>query len=385
MFTRKGVAAGPLMCQYRDMTRHRAKIHHQNGERKEIGSDTGVLVSQDVVPGAYVVDPGTTPADPSLSLKNNCIIEESPSRSGLYKLSASGKRSKFVLQCEVMAFIKRWGIEHVGFLTLTFADQVVSVQEAQRRFHSLLTNVIAPRYGQGIVVSERQQSGRIHFHLLVYLSADIRTGFDFAAVARQDYRSACQALRDEWSWWREHAGDYNFGRCEMLPVRTSRAQVAHYIGKYLSKHGEYRRDIDRGARLVRYYGYQEAGARTAHCRVGWVTPGAWVWRKRLAAFAARHGFTDTAEIRRAYGSHWCWCLREEIWLTELPAGTRFPTLLHAQLALGDMGFGHEWRRTRAELIESMDRATAAIGSSQPVRQYPINAQDFKAQLTCNSS
>ncbi len=333
---------------------------------------------------APVGAPGARPP-PSLSVKNNCIIEESPSRSGLYKLSASGKRSKFVLQCEVMAFIRRWGIEHVGFLTLTFADQVVSVQEAQRRFHSLQTNVITPRYGQGIVVSERQQSGRIHFHLLVRLQADIRTGFDFEAVGKRDYRAACQALRDEWSWWRDHAGDYSFGRCEMLPVRTTREQIAHYVGKYLAKHCENRLDMDRGARLVRYFGYQEAGARTAHCRLGWATLGGWVWRKRLAAFAARHGFTDTAEIRRAYGSHWCWSFREQILLTELPVGTRYPTMVHAQFAQGDTGFGHEWRRTRAEVLEAMDRVTPAIGSSHPVRQYPINAQDCKAQLTCNSS
>ncbi|MDE4694551.1 hypothetical protein, partial [Klebsiella pneumoniae] len=41
---------------------------------------------------------------------------------------------------------------------------------------------LASRYRAYIRVMEPMKSGRIHYHLLVALDSDIRTGFDFFAV-----------------------------------------------------------------------------------------------------------------------------------------------------------------------------------------------------------
>ena len=61
-----------------------------------------------------------------------------------------------------------YGIERLGFLTLTFADHVTDAREAQRRFHSLATHVLNTRYrARWIRVLERHESGRIHYHLIV--------------------------------------------------------------------------------------------------------------------------------------------------------------------------------------------------------------------------
>ena len=65
-------------------------------------------------------------------------------------------------------------------------------------------HVIVNRYERAIVVWERHESGRIHFHLVVVLEDDVRTGADFAAFKCKDYRSANRALRAEWAFWREH-------------------------------------------------------------------------------------------------------------------------------------------------------------------------------------
>ena len=78
-------------------------------------------------------------------------------------------------------------------------------KEAQKALHSLMTGVLKQRYPEYITVMERMDSKRIHYHLLVVMAEDIRTGFDFAAVKRGDYRSAGDYLRREWKFWRETA------------------------------------------------------------------------------------------------------------------------------------------------------------------------------------
>ncbi|MHB8522644.1 MAG: hypothetical protein ACYDH9_18050 [Limisphaerales bacterium] len=41
-----------------------------------------------------------------------------------------------------------------------------------------MTGVLRHRYKEYIIVSERMDSGRIHYHLLVVMAEDIRSGFD---------------------------------------------------------------------------------------------------------------------------------------------------------------------------------------------------------------
>ena len=89
------------------------------------------------------------------------------------------------------------GIDRVAFLTLTFADHITDPREAQKRLNSLLSHVVKPRYGEYTGVLERQKSGRIHYHLLVTMPFDCRSGADFDAFSRHDYRSASKALRNE--------------------------------------------------------------------------------------------------------------------------------------------------------------------------------------------
>ena len=142
------------------------------------------------------------------------------------------------------------GLNKIGFLTLTFADDVQCHKEATKRFNSLATNVLKKKYKSWIRVSERQQSGRWHFHLLIVCSGDIKRGLRFDELKNKNYKSANGLLRGEWSFWRDVAKKYNFGRTELLPIRKSAEAVAAYMAKYLSK-GERTAD-DKGARLVSY-------------------------------------------------------------------------------------------------------------------------------------
>ena len=239
-----------------------------------------------------------------------CLYSNNSIREGVLqvnKLTGGHKRSAFNLAFEIMQLAREFGLEHLGFLTLTFADDVQRLKEANKRFDSLNTNVLKARYRRGLVVPERQTSGRVHFHLLVVLAADIRSGCDFEAFERGDYRSANACLRHEWAFWRSTAPKYRFGRHELLPVKSNAEGIARYVGKYLSKHVGARLEADKGARLVRYLGYG-VGDRKTSCRFGWNTDNAWLWRHKLAALAKRYRAKDTDDMKRIFGPRWAFYL-----------------------------------------------------------------------------
>lgn len=212
---------------------------------------------------------------------NNCT--ETEGVRGLRLLSAQHRKSACALAWNVQSLADRYGLCSLGFLTLTFADHVVSPCEAQRRFHSLSTHVLRSRYRAFVRVLERQKSGRIHYHLLVVMpvSVDIRSGCDFARFSLGEYSSASPALRSEWAFWRQTAKKYGFGRTELLPVKSNAEGIARYVGKYISKHVFKREEQDRGVRLVEY----SRGARMATTKFAWTTSNAGAWRRKVELFA----------------------------------------------------------------------------------------------------
>ncbi|OMI69615.1 hypothetical protein MP31_17395, partial [Escherichia coli N36254PS] len=196
-------------------------------------------------------------ADLPCLYRNNCteITDKTPSKPlspAAFELSTNLKKSASALAWNVQHFVDTYGLSNVGFLTLTFRDHVTDPKEAQRRFHSLKTHVLASRYRAYIRVMEPMKSGRIHYHLLVALDSDIRTGFDFFAVRDQDYSSANKAIRAEWAFWRKTAPKYRFGRTELMPVRSNSEGIGRYVGKYISKGIESRTEQFKGTRLVEY-------------------------------------------------------------------------------------------------------------------------------------
>ena len=227
--------------------------------------------------------------------------------------STQHRKAASALGWNVLSLSQKHGLENLGFLTLTFKDHVLDVKEAQRRLNSLISNVIKPRYQDYIGVLERQKSGRIHYHLLVVLGFDIRTGFDFAAIEAKNYSSANPALRAEWAFWRKTAPAYGFGRTELMPIKSSEEAIGKYIGKYIGKHMESRQEGDKGARLVRY----SRGARVASTRFQFVSVGSQAWRSKLRAFAhyvaERTGCEPSMEgIRSVCGPRWAYSHREFI-------------------------------------------------------------------------
>lgn len=57
-------------------------------------------------------------------------------------LNTSERKTAFALVENVKALARAYGIERLGFLTLTFADEVTTTEEAQRRFNSACSNFL---------------------------------------------------------------------------------------------------------------------------------------------------------------------------------------------------------------------------------------------------
>ena len=227
-----------------------------------------------IPPGKYSVDTETGELLPCRSL------ETTQPNGTPAALVGPRKKVALALSWNVAHLCRTWGIDRVGFLTLTFADHVTDAREAQRRFNSLATHVLRKRYPAYVAVLERQKSGRIHYHLLVVLPDDIRTGIDFDAIANGDYKTANKSLRLEWAFWRKTAPNYRFGRTELLPIKSDADALGQYVGKYIAKGQAFRTEDDKGVRLVRYSG----GARMATCKFAELNKYPNEWRAKVCTF-----------------------------------------------------------------------------------------------------
>lgn len=214
------------------------------------------------------------------------------SKSSSVQLPGPRKKQAEALAQNIRWMVETHGAETVGFITLTpgflvsgIFRKVTERIEASRRMNSLLTNVVRRRYKCGVVVQERHKSGSIHYHLIVATGKDIRGTIDFEAAFRRDspdYRTANDAIREEWAFWRETEARYGFGRTQTQPIKSNGEAVGRYVGKYVSKTWEARRPEDKGARLVRYFGVW-GGAKSPpwSSRHSTMTPRAMAWRDAM--------------------------------------------------------------------------------------------------------
>lgn len=245
------------------------------------------------------------------------------------KLTAYQRKNAFILKENLEAMVDRFGVEKVGFLTLTF-PRSLDLREANRRFNSLSRNVLGEFVDAFVNVREFTRIMRPHMHLCVGLREDIRTGFDFEAYlemarltsspARRQHTarirelsrslSPSPALARFWGVLRKSLPAYQFGRHELIPIRTTGPALAHYVGGYIRKSIEQRPPQAKGARLVTY-------SRDFERRVNghawqWNTPMTWVWREKLRRFAGMHGISEFSGLSETFGPRWAWWFRDII-------------------------------------------------------------------------
>lgn len=255
----------------------------------------------------------SAPAAPALPCLHSNNSNERAGKEDWNTLQGNHRKSARLLELHVRKAVEICGIQTLGFLTLTFAQNITCSKEAQRRLNSLMTRIIRPRYGAAVIVLERTKKKRIHFHLLVPVGKDIRTGVDFEGIEKGNYSSAGPDLRAEWSFWRRTAPKYGFGRTELLPIKSSESAIARYVSKYISKHIEERSPEDKGVRLVRVSGVFKAGT----TRFGWNTTNFRLWREKVGAILKAAG-CEEMPMGKALGRQWLYRHQDIIQSVELP-------------------------------------------------------------------
>lgn len=246
------------------------------------------------------------------------------------KLTAYQRKNAFILKENVAAMVHVYGLEKVGFLTLTFPRKL-TLSEANRRLNNLGRRVLPELFVDWITVREFTPGrGRAHFHLLVAAKEDIRTGFDFESYLAMlqlsklpktpgrmaDLRHYSRNLKPNdflrrcWSTLRSVLPRYQFGRHELIPIRTNQEAIAHYVGGYIRKSLDSRPDEAKGCRLVTYSkGFPR---RVTGHQFQWNCPSTALWRAKLAIFARLHGIDDFDDLSATFGPRWAWWFRDII-------------------------------------------------------------------------
>ena len=254
--------------------------------------------------------------------------------------SACAKKCYSLTQ-NLKSFVKKYGIENLGFLTLTFKGNLSDEIEAQRRYKNLNRTWNREKPFKVLCrVLEYQDRGAIHYHCVVLMPTDIRTGFDWESFdkageaqrngkyyerqkwTRQYSASSAKTLRETWSWLRNKCESHGFGRSELLPIKKP-DNIGSYLGKYLVKenrkqqarhnHEKHGISVDIQKRKTRAITYGQNISRVANTNFSWVsnpnqgTP----MRVKIGRWAEYRGFKSTEEIRAVYGPHWSHHLRNE--------------------------------------------------------------------------
>jgi hypothetical protein len=281
-------------------------------------------------------------SEPLLHLNSNICTENTAKTSdektldGLTALlSPYSKRVAFALQENVKRLLSLApDISYLGFLTLTFKENVTCPKEASRKFHSFNTHFLmpSPNFSHWLAVRERQKRGAWHYHILVILKSDVRTGFNWqnydAALKFRDpksvYRSknnkayrdymraalktASPELKKYWQELRLACAKYGFGRSEMLPIKSNVKAMTLYVGKYISKELGERDKRDKGVRLINY----SKGWVKNSSNFQWNTDGSQEWRRKLRLFARLCGCDDMYNLNKKLGSSWAYHYLEDI-------------------------------------------------------------------------
>ena len=210
-------------------------------------------------------------------------------------------------------------------MTLTFAQQQFNWKEAKHELQKLLKCLIR-RYGNSfeyVWAQERHQSGGIHFHILMTLPFDCRTGSDVNVLLNWKEINANPFTRDyvkdvlphlnsdlqnEVEELRKIIPRYGIGRFDILPILTDADSVIAYLTKGIERHLAVRHPEDKGARL---WGFSSNIRVCAANSFSFYTPRTTKRRKKVAQWAESRGLKDIEQARRAVGRHWYWVFRHE--------------------------------------------------------------------------
>ena len=273
-------------------------------------------------------------SDSYLYLNSNNSTEISKN---LSKLTPYHKKKAYTLEKDVAKFVSQVGINHILFLTLTFVDNIKDNKEASRRFNIFNIHFLSKYIGRWMLVKERQKRGAWHYHILIEVPFDARTGFDFNSyweigvyreilskpleikdrtrikkqlrkAERRMVRNAPVKLRAFWTFCRSSAQKYGFGWVHSAPIKDNVEAISKYVGKYISKHVGERIKEDKGVRLTS----TSKDFVNSTPKISWISPGGSEWRRKVKEFAHKAGCFDLYDISRKLGSKWSYIYKDII-------------------------------------------------------------------------
>lgn len=267
---------------------------------------------------------GALPAERGGAAPLPCLNRNNSTEPLKRRLTPHAKKTAFALTANIAHLADRHGIERLLFVTLGFEDPKegdprpdpsFDAKEAGRRLNSLQTHVLREMFSEMIVVPERGgKGGRLHYHLLAVQEHDVRTGVDFEAFERGDFRTAPVALRRIWATCREKLRRYGFGGWhQVFPVKTTKEGISKYVGKYIEKQFGGKLPQDKGLRLVRY----SRGTNHHRATFSWNSPRAKLWRWQVGEFARRSGCADMDQLTEKF-PNWAHKRKEDICAIEPP-------------------------------------------------------------------
>lgn len=282
-------------------------------------------------------------------------------------------KQKFAVTENTAAFIEQVGENSVGFLTLTFEDNLTDPKEAQRRFNSFWSNVGRKTFGAYLRVIEFQRRGAVHYHLLVACPVAIKSAFDWEAfmTAQECWRAkdmnghrqltrayvqklrdgGCSWLVDTWAMLRHELPKYGLGRSELVPVRSNFEGMAKYIGKYLEKGCMNRAPDQKGVRM--FNASLKGWNKRVSMRFQFISEGSGNFRSRVARLATHIGATEDEGLSPHLGKKWAYRLKP--WL--------MPTFENREVEpSGDMRWVEEERKF-AELLALSPRLIRSMCSA----------------------
>lgn len=324
------------------------------------------------------------PSAPPCLYRNNCPNEthlqgQTASESKLAKLrkvSNSHRKGVLSLTENVREFVRYFGAEKMVFFTVTLANRngcAPDPDRAQAAWRKMEKAMVQEFPLGGVRNMERGgETRRLHFHSLLAVGSDVRTGYDFegsrasqAADRRAKWRLHSTAnpnlrsVHDKLFAIARRAGFGIIFHCE--PVRSTEEAVAVYMAKYIVKHVGQRMEEDKGRRLVDYFGeardrrsfpgasFFAFGGCLTEVREGVTRPNyrnawAWIWRAKCAVYFKRWGISidDFDTVKEKLGSRWAHFHGEEIRAVRLKWYPHtFMAVMDGELDMNDLAHSND--------------------------------------------
>ena len=245
---------------------------------------------------------------------------DSGSKKNAYKPTNLQAKTFKVLDENCKHWMKIYGKEHIGILTLTFRENLKDMKESQRRWNNLSSLINRTKKFQVLVkVAEPQKRGAVHYHLIVRTYEPIRGSINWEIyeemgkirdtkekrrLGKELAKSAEPHLVELWKWLRQKCKATGFGRHELMPLKKPH-HIKNYIGKYLEKDMQ-DNTLKKGGKNhgMRMITYGKNAPKVASTQFSWLNGKSSIYRQKLRKFAEARGIKDQEEMKELFGKSW---------------------------------------------------------------------------------